>query len=86
MAHRFLNYMLDDEGRATTNFTDYVGYQPPQHGDQRRDAVRGRGAAAEPAPTALVTREAYANGNAYLTLTAEGQRLWDRGWAEFRTG
>ena len=36
--------------------------------------------------TAVVTREDYANGNAYLTLTADGQQLWDRRWATFRNG
>ena len=33
----------------------------------------------------VVTREAYANGNAYLTLSAEGEQLWDRGWARSGT-
>ena len=35
---------------------------------------------------AVVTREAYANGNAYLTLSAKGLQLWDRAWAAFRNG
>ena len=35
---------------------------------------------------AVVTREAYANGNAYLTLSAKGLQLWDRTWASFRNG
>ena len=35
---------------------------------------------------AVVTQEAYANGNAYLTLSAKGLQLWDRGWASFRNG
>jgi hypothetical protein len=34
----------------------------------------------------VITREAYANGNAYLGLTAEGDQLWDRAWADFRNG
>ena len=34
----------------------------------------------------VVTHEDYANGNAYLTLSAEGQQLWDRSWATFRNG
>ena len=29
---------------------------------------------------AVVTREAYANGNAYLALTAAGDQLWDGTW------
>ena len=34
----------------------------------------------------VVRHEDYANGNAYLTLSATGQRLWDRSWATFRNG
>jgi hypothetical protein len=34
----------------------------------------------------VVTQEAYANGNAYLTLSAKGQQLWDSTWATFRNG
>ena len=34
----------------------------------------------------LVTPETFANANAYLALTVEGQRRWDRGWQEFRAG
>jgi len=36
--------------------------------------------------TALVSRDTYSTGNAYLALTAQGSRLWDRGWQEFRAG
>ena len=36
--------------------------------------------------TALVSRETYATGNAYLALTAQGARLWDRGWQELPGG
>ena len=32
------------------------------------------------------TREAYANGNAYLAPTAEGRRLWDQSWGDVRNG
>ena len=35
---------------------------------------------------AVVTREAFANGNAYLTLSAKGLQLWDSSWASFRNG
>ena len=34
----------------------------------------------------VVTHEDYANGNAYLTLSSTGQRLWDNAWAAFRNG
>ncbi len=83
MAHKFLNYMLNEKV-AYDNFVGYVGYQPPQLGINAKTLF-----ADEVLPpnlrSAIVTREAYANGNAYLTLTPEGQRRWDRGWAKFRT-
>jgi spermidine/putrescine transport system substrate-binding protein len=84
IAHRFLNHLLD-EGVALENFVGYVGYQPPINGiDAERlfeDDVLP-----ENMRSAIVTREAYANGNAYLALTAEGRRRWDRAWTRFRTG
>ena len=83
MAHKFLNYMLNEKV-AYDNFVNYVGYQPPQLGINAKTLFED-----EVLPpnlrSAVVTREAYANGNAYLTLTPEGQRRWDRGWAKFRT-
>ena len=33
-----------------------------------------------------MTRDAFANGNAYLTLSAKGLQLWDRTWTSFRNG
>lgn len=84
MAHRFLDYMLDTEV-ALENFVGYVGYQPPLNGITADALVKDETIPPNLANT-LVTREAYANGNAFLTLTVEGQRLWDRGWQEFRAG
>ena len=34
----------------------------------------------------VVTHEDYATGNAYLTLSSKGQRVWDQAWAAFRNG
>jgi len=67
------------------NFVGYVGYQPPLN------AVSAKGLIADETippglATALVSREAYANGNAYLTLTAPGERRWQTAWADFRSG
>jgi spermidine/putrescine transport system substrate-binding protein len=84
MAHRFLNYMLDP-AVALDNFVGYVGYQPPLTGIDAETLVKDEVIPANLA-NVLVTRDAYASGNAYLTLTVAGQRLWDRGWQEFRAG
>jgi len=84
IAHRFLNYILDDKV-AYENFAGFVGYQPPLNSiDANRlfdEEIVPRSLS-----RAVVTREAYASANAYLTLSAEGQQLWDRSWASFRNG
>ena len=84
MAHRFLNYMLDPKN-ALENFVGYVGYQPPITAIDA-DALFEQQILPENLRNCVVTREDYANGNAYLGLTADGRRLWDQSWAEFRNG
>ncbi len=84
MAHRFLNYMLDPKN-ALENFVGYVGYQPPITAIDA-DALFEQQILPENLRNCVVTREEYANGNAYLGLTADGRRLWDQSWAEFRNG
>jgi spermidine/putrescine transport system substrate-binding protein len=84
IAHRFLNYMLDDKV-AYENFAGYVGYQPPLNSI---DATKlfDEDILPKSLSQAVVTREAWANGNAYLTLSAKGLQLWDGSWASFRNG
>jgi spermidine/putrescine transport system substrate-binding protein len=84
IAHRFLNYMMDNDA-AYENFADYVGYQPPLTAISPT-VLFDRGIVPESLRQVVVTREAYANGNAYLTLTAEGDSLWNRVWQDFRSG
>jgi spermidine/putrescine transport system substrate-binding protein len=84
IAHRFLNYMLDDDV-AYENFSGFVGYQPPLNSiDANR--LFDEEIVPKSLSRAVVTREAYSSGNAYLTLSAKGQQLWDRNWASFRNG
>jgi spermidine/putrescine transport system substrate-binding protein len=84
IAHRFLNYMLDDKV-AYENFVGYVGYQPPNNSIDA-NKLFDDGIMPKSLSQAVVTREAYANGNAYLTLSAKGLQLWDHTWASFRNG
>jgi spermidine/putrescine transport system substrate-binding protein len=84
LAHRFLNYILDPKV-AYENFVGYVGYQPPQNTIDATLLFK-RGIVPEGLRSTVVTQEAYANGNAYLTLSAKGQQLWDSTWATFRNG
>jgi spermidine/putrescine transport system substrate-binding protein len=84
IAHRFLNYMLDSKV-AYENFTGYVGYQPPMIAIDPASLIRDE-VIPQSLRNSIVTRDAYANGNAFLTLTAEGERRWDQTWARFRAG
>jgi spermidine/putrescine transport system substrate-binding protein len=84
IAHRFLNFLLDNQV-AYTNFVGYVGYQPPLTAINAQQLFE-RGVLPKTLANTVVTHEDYANGNAYLTLSATGQRLWDNAWAAFRNG
>jgi spermidine/putrescine transport system substrate-binding protein len=84
MAHKFLNFMLDNDV-AYENFVDYVGYQPPITAIDA-DKLFNDEILPPNLRNTVVNHEDYANGNAYLTLSASGQRLWDRSWATFRNG
>ncbi|WP_157592703.1 ABC transporter substrate-binding protein [Solirubrobacter soli] len=84
MAHRFMNYMLDPKN-ALENFTGYVGYQPPITKIDAQ-ALFEQQLLPQNLSNCVVTREEYANGNAYLALTAAGRRAWDQNWDAFRNG
>ena len=84
MAHRFLNYLLDPKV-AYENFTGYVGYQPPITAINAR-TLFDDGLLPQNLANTVVTHEDYANGNAYLTLSAKGRKLWDDNWTAFRNG
>ena len=84
IAHRFLNSLLDPQV-AYANFVGYVGYQPPLNAINAQQLF-DKGVLPKGLANTVVTHEDYANGNAYLTLSASGQRLWDNAWAAFRNG
>ena len=84
LAHRFLDYILEAKV-AYENFAGYVGYQPPQNTIDPT-ALLDKGIVPPSLSQAVVTREAYAGGNAYLTLTPPGDQQWSKAWASFRSG
>ncbi len=84
MAHRFINYMLDNDV-AYENFTGYVGYQPPLTAISS-DVLIDRQIVPPSLRSVILDREDYATGNAYLGLTAAGDRLWDSTFATLKNG
>lgn len=84
MAHRFMNYLMDNRV-AYENFVGYVGYQPPITAIDPQVLTR-RGVIPESLSSVIVTREDYATGNAYLGLTAKGDQLWDGTFTRLKSG
>ena len=84
LAHRFIDHLLQDDV-AYENFAGYVGYQPPILSISP-NALLDNGLVPPSLSKAVITREAYANGNAYLALTAKGDQTWDKAWQGFRSG
>jgi spermidine/putrescine transport system substrate-binding protein len=84
IAHRFLDYMLDPKV-AYQNFTGFVGYQPPLTAIDPQGLLK-QGVIPSTLRDVVVTRDAYANGNAYLTLSTQGEREWETTWQGFRSG
>ncbi len=84
LAHRFMNYLLDPKV-AYDNFVGYVGYQPPITKIDAQ-ALFEQQLLPQNLANCVVTRDEYANGNAYLALTAAGRRAWDQSWDAFRNG
>jgi hypothetical protein len=63
----------------------YVGYQPPITSIDP-NALFTKGIIPKQLSNAVITRDAYANGNAYMGLTAKGDQLWTSSWASVRNG
>lgn len=84
MAHRFIDYLLDDDV-AYENFVGYVGYQPPITAIDPQ-VLTQREVIPESLRSVIVTREDYAGGNAYMGLTPKGDQLWDSTFTRLKSG
>ena len=84
IAHRFLNYMLDPKV-AYANFVGYVGYQPPLTAIDA-SSCSTTACCRRTCEHGVVTHEAYANGNAYLALTARAAAVGPAAGQPFRNG
>jgi spermidine/putrescine transport system substrate-binding protein len=84
LAHRFLNFMLDEKN-AYDNFLQQNGYLPPQNGIDAEVLIKRqlipRGLA-----TAVVRPDQFAFNQQVLQLSVAGERLWDQAWSKFKAG
>lgn len=85
LAHLFMNYMLDN-GVAYSNFVDFNGYQPPLNEIDPHDLV-SKGVIPETlSNSVLVADDLGSDSLQEMTLTAQGQQLWQNGYSQFISG
>jgi spermidine/putrescine transport system substrate-binding protein len=84
LAHRFLNYLLD-ESNAYSNFVDYVGYTPPQRAIDAPALIK-RGLIPKSLADAVVRPDQFAANQELLQLSVLGERRWDDAWSRFKAG
>jgi len=84
LAHRFINFLLDEQ-HAYDNFVNFTGYTPPQKNIDAETLLR-RGAIPKSLEQAVVRPDQFAANQELLQLSVAGQRLWDDAWSKFKAG
>jgi len=85
LAHLFLNFILDNTwGRK--NFLDYNGYQPPLT-EVNPDSMVKEGLLSEELSNTILTADDLGSDSLQeMTLTTQGQALWQNGYSRFLSG
>jgi spermidine/putrescine transport system substrate-binding protein len=84
LAHRFLNFMLDEQN-AYANFVNFVGYTPPQKTIDAEALIK-RGLIPKSLTRAVVRPDQFASNQELLQLSVLGERRWDDAWSKFKAG
>jgi spermidine/putrescine transport system substrate-binding protein len=84
LAHRFIDFMLD-ERNAYDNFVNQNGYVPPQNAIDADTLIR-RGLIPKTLAAAVTRPDQFAFAQSLLQLSVEGEQLWDQAWSKFRAG
>ena len=84
LAHAFLNFMLDEKN-AYSNFTDFVGYTPPQTNIDAATLVK-QGLIPKSIATAVLSPDQFSANQELLALTPAGDKLWQNAWSAFKAG
>ncbi len=83
LAHRFLNFILD-ETNARTNI-GFTGYQQPLTAITPETLIED-GVIPENLLTAVVREQDFVNGYEELQLSPKGKKIWEDEWAKFTSG
>ncbi len=84
LAHAFIDFMCEQKV-AFENFTDFTGYTPPQRAFDG-DTLLKRGLIPQTLAAAVIAPEQFGSGDQQLSLTAEGESLWQQTWQTFKAG
>lgn len=85
LAHLWMNFILDSDN-AYSNFINYTGYQPPVNSINPKSLI-SEGTIPKHLSTAVLETEDLGEGSIwYMTLTAEGQKMWQDAYAQFISG
>jgi spermidine/putrescine transport system substrate-binding protein len=85
LAHLFLNFILDNT-QARNNFLNYNGYQPPLTEIDPADLVK-KGILPESLSNTVLTADDLGPSSLQeMTLTTQGQALWQNGYSQFLSG
>lgn len=84
LAHRFIDFMLDEKN-AYQNMVDYVGYTPPQNAITAESLIAS-GLIPKSLTSAVVRPDQFAPNQELLQLSVAGERYWDEAWSKFKAG
>ena len=85
LSHLFLNYLLDN-GVAYSNFVNFNGYQPPLNEIDPATLV-DKGVVPENLANSVLSNDDFGPTSLQeMTLTAQGQQLWEDGYSDFLAG
>jgi hypothetical protein len=79
-----MNFFMDEKN-AYDNFINFTGYIPPQ-GAIDGDSLVKQGVIPKTLATAVVRRDQFAGNQQLLSLTSNGDKLWQNAWAKFKAG
>jgi spermidine/putrescine transport system substrate-binding protein len=85
LAHHFLNFLLDN-GVSYSNFVDFNGYQPPLNEIDPASLVEDGVVPRHLENCVLSNADFGPDSLQEMTLTSQGQKLWEDGYSDFLAG
>jgi spermidine/putrescine-binding protein len=85
LAHLFLNFILDNT-MSRNNFLNYNGYQPPLTEIDPAQMVKDGILPESLSNTVLTADDLGPDSLQEMTLTTQGQALWQNGYSTFLSG